>query len=106
MIENNRACYTSPFDKNATYFGFLLTLPDNKTRQDVIKSCIENDIESRPVVTGNFLNQPVIKKMDHEVRSDIVQATIIEDCSMMFGNSPKDLSNELELLNEVLVSNV
>ena len=106
VIENNRACYTSPFDKNATYFGFLLTLPDNETRQDVIKSCIENDIESRPVVTGNFLDQPVIEKMDHEVRSDIVQAKIIEDCSMMFGNSPKDLSNELEILNEVLVSNV
>ncbi len=43
--------------------------------------------ESRPVVTGNFLRQPVISHYDHEVYGQLCNADYIHDYGMMIGNS-------------------
>lgn len=43
--------------------------------------------ESRPVVTGNFLRQPVINHYDYEVFGHLCHADYIHDYGMMIGNS-------------------
>lgn len=43
--------------------------------------------EFRPVVTGNFLRQPVIKYYDHEVFGEMKNADYIHDHARMVGNS-------------------
>ncbi len=43
--------------------------------------------ESRPVVTGNFLRQPVIKYYNHEVWGEMKNADYIHDHARMIGNS-------------------
>jgi CDP-4-dehydro-6-deoxyglucose reductase, E1 len=43
--------------------------------------------ESRPVVTGNFLLQPVIKHYDYETFGELRNADYIHDNAIMIGNS-------------------
>lgn len=43
--------------------------------------------ESRPIVTGNFLRQPVISYYDYEVFGEMDDADYIHDNGMMIGNS-------------------
>lgn len=45
------------------------------------------DFESRPVVTGNFLRQPVIQHYKYEVFGDMTNADYIHDHAKMIGNS-------------------
>lgn len=42
--------------------------------------------ETRPIVTGNFLRQPVLKYYDYEVFGDTPNADWIDDNGMMIGN--------------------
>lgn len=48
--------------------------------------------EYRPVVTGNFLNQPVIKHYDHVVYGDVPNAEYIDANAVMIGNSHERIS--------------
>jgi len=43
--------------------------------------------ESRPVVTGNFLRQPVIRHYHYEVYGELPNANFIHDNAVMIGNS-------------------
>lgn len=43
--------------------------------------------DSRPVVSGNFLRQPVIRFYNHEVFGDMTNADYIHDHAKMIGNS-------------------
>lgn len=45
------------------------------------------EYESRPVVTGNFLRQPVIKHFNYEVFGDLKNADYVHDHMRMIGNS-------------------
>lgn len=52
--------------------------------------------ESRPVVTGNFLRQPVIKYFRHEVFGEMKNADYVHDHMRMIGNSHEALPFALE----------
>jgi CDP-6-deoxy-D-xylo-4-hexulose-3-dehydrase len=43
--------------------------------------------EHRPVVTGNFLRQPVIEHYDYEVFGEMANADYVTDNAVMIGNS-------------------
>jgi CDP-6-deoxy-D-xylo-4-hexulose-3-dehydrase len=45
------------------------------------------DYETRPIVTGNFLRQPVISYYNHLVHGDMTNANYIHDEGIMVGNS-------------------
>jgi CDP-6-deoxy-D-xylo-4-hexulose-3-dehydrase len=50
---------------------------------------LKNTYEWRPVVTGNFLRQPVCKYFKHQVVGDMRNADYIHDHGIMVGNSHK-----------------
>lgn len=63
----------------SSWFGFAVYGED---RNHVI-----DRFETRPVVTGNFLRQPVIKHYDYEVCGDTRGADYVHDNCLMVGNS-------------------
>ena len=63
----------------SSWFGFAVFDDDRAKMVDVY--------ESRPVVTGNFLRQPVIKHYDYETFGELRNADYIHDHAMMVGNS-------------------
>jgi CDP-6-deoxy-D-xylo-4-hexulose-3-dehydrase len=63
----------------SSWFGFAVF------GEDVPK--VVGRYESRPIVTGNFLRQPVIGHYDHEVFGVLPNADYITDSGAMIGNS-------------------
>ena len=89
---------------NSSWFGFSLIIKpgSNLKRKDVIGKLQENDIDCRPIVTGNFTRNEVMKYFDYEVHQELKNADYLHENGFFVGNSQVELMNEIELLQEVL----
>ena len=86
----------------SSWFGFSLLV---KNREKVIKLLDENNIESRPIVSGNFLkNKQLLAHFDYEVSGDVSTAEYIERHGLFVGNSHEDLTDEITNLFNLLQS--
>lgn len=65
----------------SSWFGFAVFGDD--------KAKVKGKYETRPVVTGNFLKQPVIQYYDYEVFGKMRNADWVHDNAVMVGNSHK-----------------
>lgn len=72
----------------SSWFGFVVYEDD---REKVV-----DKYEHRPVVTGNFLRQPVIRYYDHEVFGKMTNADYIHDHALMIGNSHEPIDWEAQ----------
>ena len=90
------------FKINSTWFGFPLLCNTKKQREKLIKSCKQNGIECRPIVAGNFVEQPVIKKLNYKISGQLKNAKKIEDLGIFFGNDSRNLDVQLKKLSELL----
>jgi CDP-6-deoxy-D-xylo-4-hexulose-3-dehydrase len=89
---------------NSSWFGFSLIIKpgSNLKRKDVINKLQENNIDCRPIVTGNFTRNEVMKYFDYEVHQELKNADYLHENGFFVGNSQVELMNEIELLQEVL----
>ena len=71
-------------------------------RQEIIRKLLKNKIEVRPTMTGNFLNNPVMKFLDYKTNGTFKNAKNIDQNGFFVGNYPKDLNNELNFLYKIL----
>lgn len=90
------------FLDNSTWFGFPMLLESSNARNELLEKCKEKGIESRPIVAGNFLNQPVINRLDYRVAGDLVNAERIDKTGLFFGNDARDLSEQIKMLGEII----
>jgi len=88
----------------SSWFGFSLILEGKLTgkRAGLIATLTEAEIDSRPIVTGNFARNPVIEHLPHLDIGPLPAADDIHDNGLFVGNHHYDLSNELDLLIETL----
>ncbi|MBO8240479.1 DegT/DnrJ/EryC1/StrS family aminotransferase [Prochlorococcus marinus XMU1412] len=84
----------------SSWFGFAIILKNNKdiSREKVFKYLDLMKIEYRPVVTGNFLNQPVCKYIDIIDNGIMINANYIDKNAFYIGNHHYDISNSLKEL--------
>ena len=89
---------------NSSWFGFSLIIkPDsNLKRKDVIRKLQENKIDCRPIVTGNFTRNEVMRFFDYEVHQELKNADYLHDNGFFVGNSQVVLGKELKILFNVL----
>lgn len=73
-------------DTRATWLGFPITL--NKNFSNITKNLINyletNGIETRPIISGNFLDQPVMERINYK-KSLLPNSEIISDTSFYIG---------------------
>ena len=87
--------------KNTTYsswfgFGIVLTNELADKRDMVVNKLIDNGIECRPIVAGNFMNNPVIKRLNYKTNIDGYEGSDILDTRGFFiGNNPDKLYEEI-----------
>lgn len=89
----------------SSWFGFSLILSKNSglKREDIVKKLDANQIECRPIVTGNFLkNQKVLQYFDYEVAGTTENADWLDTTGLFVGNHQIDLTQEITLLRQVL----
>lgn len=90
---------------NSSWFGFSFIIRQGAdiTRKEVVKKLVDNDIECRPIVTGNFLkNKEVLEYFDYEVSGTVDNAEYLDKNGLFVGNHQIDLTEQLNLLHQVL----
>lgn len=90
----------------SSWFGFSLVLTEDApyTRPELVKLLTENNIECRPIVTGNFLkNSQVLEYFDYEIGSTMEAAEYIDKQGLFVGNHQNDIEQEIRLLADILI---
>lgn len=89
---------------NSSWFGFSLIIkPTSKlNRKDIIKLLQENKIDCRPIVTGNFTRNEVMKFFDYEIHNELKNADYLHDNGLFIGNSQVCLEEEIKFLAGIL----
>lgn len=84
-------------------FGFVID-EDGVERSELISCLSQLDFETRPIVTGNFLKQPVIKTLDDSVIAEgtFPNADKIHDKGFMLGNHGRDIRGEIDEFTKIL----
>lgn len=90
----------------SSWFGFAMVLKGKLRgqRAALVQALTEAEIECRPIVTGNFLRNPVIDKLDHSVGSVIKAADVIDSEGLFVGNHHYPIAPQIARLREVVQS--
>ncbi len=89
---------------NSSWFGFSLIIKPGSSlkRKDVINKLQENKIDCRPIVTGNFTRNEVMRFFDYEVHKELINADYLHENGFFVGNSQVGLMSEIRFLQEIL----
>ncbi len=90
---------------SSSWFGFSLVLKESAlfSRAELVQILTDNNIECRPIVTGNFLkNKEVLEYFDYEVHSGVENAEYIEEHGLFVGNHHNYIEDEIRLLHSVI----
>ena len=84
----------------SSWFGFSLIVREEYglSRNELINFLDKNLIEYRPIVTGNFAKQPVIKYLNYDLSQDLKNADYVDRNGLFIGNHQKDIRDKLDLL--------
>lgn len=99
-------CLPQKIIGSSSWFGFSLILKnklENK-RSLVLYELCKAGIETRPIVTGNFLKNPVIEYFDYSISKKLLNAEIIDLNGLFFGNDHRDLRSQILKVREVFDS--
>jgi len=88
----------------SSWFGFSLIIkPTSKfNRKQIIEKLLKNNIDCRPIVTGNFTKNEVMKYFNYEIHGELKNANYLHENGFFIGNSQVDLTKEIKLLEKVL----
>ena len=81
------------YDKESSYFGFGIILRYSK-RDKVVKKMNQIGIESRPIISGNFLDNPILKYCKYKIASKMDAVKRINDKGFMIGNRSNLFTNK------------
>ena len=106
---NNQYTFFNP-QKNLdpSWFGFPLMINNksSKSKKNFLKYLNRNKIETRPIISGNFANQPAIKKYNIKYKKkDLKNSQEIEDRGFFIGLPTKILdSSKINKITNLLLN--
>ena len=88
----------------SSWFGFSIVLKNKLLgkRSEVLKKLSNVNIETRPIVAGNFTKNPTIKYMDHTISGELKNAKYIDENGFFVGNDHRDLKSRILLLHNTI----
>ena len=89
----------------SSWFGFSLILKENAplNRKSLVKLLTKNNVECRPIVTGNFLkNKAVLEYFDYEVSGTLANAEYLDQQGLFVGNHQTEIIKEIKLLHSLV----
>ena len=104
LFKDNPTFYIQKEIGNSSWFGFSLIIkPEVKVdRLAIVKKLEENGIDSRPIVTGDFTKNEVLKYFDYEIFGKVKNANYLDTKGFFVGNHQIDLTKEIKHLYNVL----
>jgi len=90
----------------SSWFGFSILLcgPLTGKRSILIGALNRAGIQSRPIVTGNFAQNPVMRHLRHEPVPELNNAKFIHNNGLFVGNHHYLIEKQLDKLVEVLTN--
>jgi len=84
----------------SSWFGFSMIIEDsaNFTRDELVKCFASRNIESRPIVCGNIVNNEMIKYFDYSVYGELKSSEIVHNNGLFIGNHHMDINDGLDNL--------
>jgi CDP-6-deoxy-D-xylo-4-hexulose-3-dehydrase len=88
----------------SSWFGFSLIIrPESKLKRiDLINKLVDNNIECRPIVTGDFTQNEVMKYFDYEIHNELTNAKYLHENGFFVGNQQILIEEEINYLYKVL----
>ena len=87
----------------SSWFGFALTLDEKQyQRKKILQEFEKQGIETRPVVSGNFLKNQALQYFSYSIGSDMTNAENLDKNSFFIGNHHYDLSSQIKKVAENL----
>jgi CDP-6-deoxy-D-xylo-4-hexulose-3-dehydrase len=104
IFKDNKDFYIQTAIDNSSWFGFSFIIkPESKLkRSDVVKKLEEYKIDCRPIVTGDFTKNEVLKYFDYELFGEMKNAQYLDKNGFFVGNHQLDLTQEIHHLHNVL----
>ncbi|OGS80319.1 MAG: pyridoxamine 5-phosphate oxidase [Flavobacteria bacterium RIFCSPLOWO2_12_FULL_31_7] len=104
LFENHKDFYIQKNIDNSSWFGFSFILKPESTldRAEIVKKLEANQIDCRPIVTGDFTKNEVLKHFDYEIFGEMTNAQYLDKKGFFVGNHQVDLTQEIHHLFEVL----
>jgi CDP-6-deoxy-D-xylo-4-hexulose-3-dehydrase len=105
-FKNNNTVMIQKEIGKSSWFGFSLIIKDtsNINRDSIIKKLNKKGIETRPIVTGNFLKNPTIKYYDYEVHNNVDNSDFLDKNGFFVGNHHYPMKEQIEYLFSILGS--
>jgi CDP-6-deoxy-D-xylo-4-hexulose-3-dehydrase len=106
LFKDSNDFYIQKDIDNSSWFGFsfIIKPESNLNRLDIVKKLEENQIDCRPIVTGDFTKNEVLKYFDCEIFGEMKNAQYLDKKGFFVGNHQIDLTEEIKHLHRVLTS--
>lgn len=100
---DNRFIIQKEIDQSSWFgFSFIIKEDSGLSRKDIINNLLLNNIEVRPIVSGNFLKNEVIKYFDYEIFEDVNNAELLDKNGFFVGNHHFDIKDKIDYLAQIL----
>jgi CDP-6-deoxy-D-xylo-4-hexulose-3-dehydrase len=88
---------------NSSWFGFSFIIKDKSLkRKEVISKLTKNNIDCRPIVTGDFTKNEVMKFLDYEISGELRNADYLHSNGFFVGNHQINIFKEIDHLYKSL----
>ena len=105
LFESDERFLIQQETEESSWFGFSLIIKGNNLeRKTVLDTLAKNNIESRPIVTGNFTKNSVLKYFDYSIYGELSNAENLDSKGFFVGNSHVNLEEELNYMKKTLKS--
>ena len=104
LFKSNKNIIIQRETGESSWFGFSIVLKNKflGKRSEVLKKLSNANIETRPIVAGNFTKNPTIKYMDHTISGELKNAEYIDENGFFVGNDHRDLKSRILLLHDTI----
>ena len=88
----------------SSWFGFSIILKDSaKYRRDELVELLTNKgVDCRPIVTGDFTKNEVLKYFDYEIHGEMKSAQKLDTNGLFVGNHQIDLRDQINYLYSII----
>jgi CDP-6-deoxy-D-xylo-4-hexulose-3-dehydrase len=93
-IKNNLIFIDANDLVSPSWFAIPILVKNKKNRNRFIKQIEQKGIETRPIISGNFLKQPAVKKYKLNKKEKFISADLINDSGFFIGIPNKIINNK------------
>lgn len=106
LFADHKDFYIQKDIDNSSWFGFSFIIKPESTlkRSDIVKKLEAHGIDCRPIVTGDFTKNEVLRFFDYEIFGEMKNAQYLDKNGFFVGNHQVPLTAEIKHLFDVLSS--